>query len=399
MEQVTLTGKETIKGNVLAELDRGDITAVEAAGRLKLTERHVRRMLAEYRRLGIASLVHGNRGRASVRALDEVTRARVVELARTKYAGFNQQHLTEKLNEEERMTISRPTVRRILLAEGIKSPRKRRPRKYRRRRERRPQPGMMLQLDGSEHDWLEGRGSRLTLIGAIDDANEEVVGAMFREGEDTEGYFLLTEDIVRHKGIPQAVYSDRHSIFVHTANKEQTLQEQLEGRKKPTQFGLLMEELGIETIFALSPQAKGRIERLWGTFQDRLVSELRLAGATTIGQAQVVLDGFVVKFNRRFQVQPAKPESVYRPLPSGTDRLKVFSFKEERTVGNDNTVRLRGKVIQIPPGPHRYSYAKAKVMVHQGMDGSVGVYYKGERIALEPGDAQKLASRVSGGRH
>ena len=158
MEQVTLTGKETIKGNVLAALDRGEITAVEAAARLERTERHVRRILADYRREGIASLAHGNRGRASGRALDEVTRTRVVELVRTKYAGFNQQHLTEKLNEEEGITISRSTVRRILLKAGITSPRKRRTRKYRRRRERKPQAGMMLQLDGSEHDWLEGRG-------------------------------------------------------------------------------------------------------------------------------------------------------------------------------------------------------------------------------------------------
>ena len=224
----------------------------------------------------------------------------------------------------------------------------------------------------------------MTLIGAIDDANGEVVGARFRTSEDAKGYFLLIEDIVTHQGIPQAVYTDRHSIFIHTENKEQTLQEQLEGRKRPTQFGLLMEELGIETIFALSPQAKGRIERLWGTFQDRLVSELRLAGATTIEEAQTVLDRFVIKFNRRFQVKPAKLESAYRPWLSGTDRLKTFSFKEERTVANDNTVRLKGRVIQIPPRPHRYSYAKAKVMVHQGMDSSLGVYYQGERIAFEP---------------
>ena len=301
-----MTDKEVIKGRILAELDRGDITAREAAVRLRRSERHVWRMLARYRQVGVESLAHGNRGRRPRSATDDITRARVLELARTKYAGFNQQHFTEKLNEQEGIVISRPTVRRMLVGEGITSPRKRRPKKYRRRRERRAREGQMMLLDGSEHDWLEGRGHRLTLLGAMDDATGTVAGALFREHEDATGYFLLMEPIVVHQGMPESAYSDRHSIFVHTTNKEQTLAEQLEGRKRPTQFGLLMEELGIETIFALSPQAKGRIERLWGTFQDRLVSELRLAGATTEAEAQRVLDKFVVKFNRQFGVQPAE---------------------------------------------------------------------------------------------
>lgn len=392
-----MTGKEIIKGRILAELDRGDITAAEAASRLGRSERHTRRMLASYRRVGVASLAHGNRGRRSHQATDDITRARVLELARTKYRGFNQQHFTEKLSEEEKIVISRPTVRRILLSEGIVSPRKRRPRKYRRRRERRLQEGQMLQLDGSEHDWLEGRGPRLTLVGAIDDATGTVPGALFRQREDAEGYFLLMEHIATRKGLPQSVYSDRHGIFVHITDKEQTLQEQLEGRKQPTQFGRLLEDLGIETIFALSPQAKGRVERLWGTFQDRLVSELRLAGATTIEEAQKVLDRFIVEFNRRFGVKPKEDQTGYRPLAANADWFKLFSFRHERVVGNDNTVRLKGRVIQIPAGKRRISSVKARVMVHEGMDGSIGVYYQGEWIAFEPSGmdtpVMRLASR------
>ena len=391
-----MTGKEIIKGNILAELDRGDITAAEAATRLTRSERHVRRMLASYRQLGVTSLAHGNRGRHSHQATDDITRARVLELARTKYHNFNQQHFTEKLNEEEGIIISRPTVRRILLSGGIVSPRKRRPRKYRQRRERRLQEGQMLQLDGSEHDWLEGRGPRLTLVGAIDDATGTVPGALFREHEDAEGYFRLMEHITTHKGVPQSVYSDRHSIFVHTTNKEQTLQEQLEGRKQLTQFGRLMENLGIETILALSPQAKGRIERLWETFQDRLVSELRLAGAATIEEAQKVLDRFVVEFNRRFGVKPKESQTGYHRLEADADWFKLFSFRHDRVVGNDNTVRLKGRVIQIPAGKRRISYVKARVTVHEGMDGSIGVYYQGEWIAFEPSGMDTAVVQVAG---
>lgn len=255
----------------------------------------------------------------------------------------------------------------------------------------------MLQIDSSGHDWLEGRGPRLTLVGAIDDATGTVPGALFREHEDATGYFLLMEHITSHKGVPEAVYSDRHSIFIHTANKEQTLAEQLEGRKRPTQFGLLMEELGVETIFALSPQAKGRIERLWETFQDRLVSELRLAGATTREEAQAVLDKFVVKFNRQFGVPPVGAQTGYRPLAGSEDRFKLFSFKHERVVGNDNTVTVKGRVIQIPAGKRRLSYAKAKVTVHQGMDGSIGVYHQGEWIAFEPSQEGRPATQMASG--
>lgn len=254
----------------------------------------------------------------------------------------------------------------------------------------------MLQLDGSEHDWLEGRGPRLTLIGAIDDATGTVPGALFREHDDAAGYFLLMEGIVIRKGIPESVYSDLHSIFVHITDKEQTLEDQLEGRKRPTQFGQLMEDLGVEMIFALSPQAKGRIERLWGTFQDRLVSELRLAGATTIEEAQRVLDKFIVRFNRQFGVKPVEAQKAYRPLAGSADRFKLFSFKHERVVGNDNTVRLKGRVIQIPSGKRRMSYAKARVTVHEGMDGSIGVNYQGEWIAFEPSGMDTPMVRMAG---
>jgi len=254
----------------------------EASEVLGFSLRHVRRLLAAYREEGAAALAHGNRGRKPHHALDDGLRRKVSELAESTYAGCNNQHLTELLAEREGIILSRSSVRRILLGAGIKSPRKRRAPKHRSRRERYPQEGMLLQIDGSRHDWLEGRGPYLTLIGAIDDATGKVAYALFREQEDAQGYFLLLRQIVVSYGIPMALYHDRHGIFERSRGEPGSLEEQLEGKRKPTQFGRLMEELGITSIPSYSPQARGRIERLWGTFQDRLTSELRLAGTSTI---------------------------------------------------------------------------------------------------------------------
>ena len=253
----------------------------------------------------------------------------------------------------------------------------------------------MLQIDGSPHDWLEGRGPRLTLVGAIDDATGKVPFALFRRQEDSQGYFLLLEGIVAREGIPLSLYHDRHSIFYHTMDKEESLEEQLEGKRKPTQFGRLMEELGITSIAAHSPQAKGRVERLWGTFQDRLVSELRLAGACTADVANRALWSFLPRYNARFPVPAAQTGSAY--VKPGAEFLpqEVFCFKYERTVGVDNVVQFGEHRMQIMPTAERASYARAKVQVHERMDGSLAVYYQGRYLASQPAplEAPVLRSR------
>lgn len=377
-----MSKKENKRAVVLSKVDRGEMTAVEAGEVLGICVRQVRRLLSGYRDNGPQALAHGNRGRKPRHALDATTRAKIIELAQTKYVGFNHVHYTEKL-EEERVFVSRSSVRRILLDSGIKSPRKRRAPKHRSRRERKAHAGMMLQIDGSRHDWLEGRGSYLTLVGAIDDATGEVPYAGFREWEDAQGYFLLLEKVIRKHGLPLSLYSDRHGIFMRSRKEPLSVEEELMGEEELTQFGRALKELEIQLIPALSPQAKGRVERLWGTFQDRLVSELRLAGATSMAEANEVLKKFLVSYNKRFVVEPKEQESVYRALPEGLKLEEVLCFKYPRTVANDNTVRLEGRFIQIPPGTGRRSYAKAKVIIHEGMDGSLGVYYHGQRIAFE----------------
>jgi transposase len=387
-ETITLTLNEQHRAHVLARVHHGVLPATEAAVLLGLSLRHLRRLLARWRQQGLAALAHGNRGRPSARRLAEPIRARVLSLARTTYAGANDHHLTDLLREREGLRLSRPTVQRLLRAEGIGSPRTRRPPRHRRRRDRMPQAGLLVQMDGSHHPWLEDRGPRLVLHAAIDDATGRVLGGVFRLEEDAHGYFLLLRQLIRRYGLPTAAYTDRHGIFHRDPRTPLTLAEQLQGRPASTQIGRALQELGIRWIGARSPQAKGRIERLFGTFQDRLVIELRLAQACTLAQAQRVLDRFLPRYNARFTQAPASPEPAWRPAPAQDDLDRICCFKYQRTVQLDNTVPLDGRLLQLQPGPGGRSYAGARVNVHARLDGTLAVYYRGQRLAakaLPPG--------------
>jgi len=383
-EIVTLNKKEQRRLVVLNQVETGKMSGREAAEVLELSLRHVRKILAAYRKEGAAALAHGNRGRKPHHALDASLEKQVLELVQSTYAGCNNQHFTELLAEREGIALSRSSVRRILLKAGIRSPRKRRAPKHRSRRERYPQEGMLLQTDGSCHDWLEGRGPYLTLVGAIDDATGDVPYALFRDQEDAHGYSLLLRQIVASHGIPVALYHDGHGVFERSKREPESLEEQLEGKRKPTQFGRLMEELGIISILSRSPQARGRIERLWGTFQDRLVSELRIAEAKTLEEANQVLWDFLPRYNQRFVVPAAQAGSAYRQPEEGFIPDEVFCFKYYRTVGPDNVVRFGGHRLQILPTNGRLSYARARVEVHERLDGSLAVYYQGQCLATKP---------------
>ena len=233
------------------------------------------------------------------------------------------------------------------------------------------------------------------MISSIDDATGKVPFALFREQEDAQGYFLLLRQIGERKGFPLAVYHDRHGIFERSALEEpQTLEEQLRGQEPTTQMGRLLEELGIESIPAYSPQAKGRIERLFKTLQDRLGSELRLAQAKTLEEAQRVLKAFLPRFNRRFSVPPSVPGLAYRPIPPRMKREEVFCFKYYRTVGADNVVALGDHRIQINPCHGRQSYNRARVEIQERMEGSLAVYYQGKCLVTQPAPAEAPVLRV-----
>ena len=357
------------------------ITVAQAAESLGLSARHVWRLKAWLQAEGRRALIHGNRGQPSGRRLPPALQQRILALAQGRYAGLNVTHLTEKLQAVERLSVSRPTVYRLLRAAGVARARHRRPPRHRARRLRKAQAGLLLLWDGSPHAWLEERGPTCCLLGAMDDATGTLLpGAAFVPAEDTVSYLRLLRTVVATCGIPVSIYMDRHSTL-HRNDTVWTIEEELRGRQDPTQVGRALDALGIAPIYALSPQAKGRIERLWGTLQDRLVAELRLAGIATLDAANTFLSPFTAQFNARFARSPGDTTPAWRPLPASLDLARVCSLYTEATVLNDNTVRVRGTIVQIPPGPGGRGYPKARVEVRQLLDGTWRVYHQARLIA------------------
>jgi transposase len=380
---IALSQKELQRVAVISSCVKGDLACARAASLLHLTPRHVKRLKSRLRQGGEAALAHASRGRPSHRRLPDHLRNRILRLARTTYAGFNDHHLCEKLVEQEGFSLGRETLRRLLRSAGIGSPRKRRAPTHRQRRLPRPREGEMVLLDASLHRWLENRGPQLTLLGFLDDATRKVLVAEFFPTEDARGYFRL----LRRFGLPISLYGDRHSVFVRN-DDHWSVQEQLAGRRQPTQFGRALEQLGVTYIAARSPQAKGRIERLWGTLQDRLTSELRLAAASDLDSPNQVLRCFLPDHNRRFGHAPRETEKAWRSAPTNLDR--ICCFHHPRSVSNDNVVQWSGRRFQIPPQPQRFSFAGATVQLVESLEGKISIYYGDTKLlhsrgAIHPG--------------
>jgi len=370
--------------DVLARWREGTLTVAEAAALLGTSERTAWRLRRRFRSMGVEGIVHGNRGRASPRRLPATTRERIVELAQGRYRGVNDSHLADLLAEDEAIVIGRSSLQRLLRRAGIGTTRQRRSPKYRSRRERMPQAGLLVQIDGSPHDWLEDRGPRLTLVGAIDDATGTIVAATFAEHEDGRAYLTILARMCRDHGVPAAVYRDRSGIFAPTRPSGPL-------GDAGAQVGRAFAELGIASIPAASPQAKGRVERLWGTCQDRLVSELRLAGADDLASATAVLERFIGRFNAGFGVRAAIEAPAWRPAPAARDLARICAFRWRRVVANDNTVRVEGAVIQLPPTHGGRGLASRRVEVELRLDGRLLVVDRGRTPARDP----RLARSVS----
>ena len=379
-----MSQKQLQRIKVIENAVEGRITVAEAATLLGLSARQVQRLKARYEPEGVEWVQHGNRGKPKPWRLAAAVRRKILALAKGQYAGFNDSRLTEKLNEVEGIRVSRESVRRLLRAARIASPQKRRRGKYRSRRERKPRRGMMVLADASRHDWLEGRGPMLTLVGYQDDATGEVLAAGFQvEHEDTIGYLRELRNLVERHGVPLSLYRDRHGTFQRN-DDHWTLEEELAGRQTPTQLGWVLEELGVEQIAALSPQAKGRIERLWRSFQDRLRSELRLAKATTIEQASRVLEAFLPEYNRRFAVRAREVASDFRPLPKRVNRDRLFSLRYNRVVGKDHVIVFGAQSIQLPARGGKYGYAGARVELSHQLNGELHVWLGSEHLYAMP---------------
>lgn len=368
---------------VVEKIISGHMTNAEGAAALGLTSRQVIRLKRKYlQEGGAAALAHRNRGRKPAHALAVETQERVATLYSQQYAGSNNCHFAELLAEREALELSPSSVRRILLAKGMKQAKQRRRNKTHQPRERRSQAGALWQIDATPYAWLEERAPAFALHAAIDDATGIIVGAVFRPTECREGYSLVMQQGIKKYGIPLGLYSDRHTIF-RSPNEPLSVEQELAGETKPlSDFGKAMDELCITHIKALTPQAKGRIERLWGTLQDRLVIELRLLGISTIEEANAALPVLLRKHNRKFAVKPKSDENAYMKLDSSIRLDYVFTSRELRTLGQGNTLSYANKTYTFAkPSPYRLD-AKTVVEVRQTLSGEVIVWHDGTAIKL-----------------
>ncbi len=374
MRTVTLSDKQQRQVEILVRLDASTLDVVTAAGLLGISSRQVRRLRARFREQGMAAVVHGNRDRAPTNRTDSTTLQRILDLAGPagKYHDLNVCHLCDLLEREEQISIGRSTLDRLLRQHGLRQVAPKSAPIHRRRRERRSAEGMLLQMDGSPFAWLEERGPKMVLLGAVDDATGKIIALLFRPSEDQAGYMLLLRTIAQTHGLPLAIYHDRHTIL--RSPKQPTLEEELAGKQPMSQVQRLLAELGIESIAAHSPQAKGRVERLWGTLQDRLAKELRLGGITTLEEANAFLPGFIERYNERFAKAPRDLQDAWVRLPAELDLSYYFAAREGRKVRADHCIQWLGEVWQLEVKPGDPGLVSKKVSVHTVPEGTVYVY-------------------------
>jgi transposase len=376
MEVITLSQKEITRYQVIKDsLDR-KLSNNKAATLLGLSKRQIIRLKNKIRMDNLIGIIHGNRGRTPKIAITKETKEIILNLYLNTYNGFNVSHFREFLKEAHGINISRETLRNLLLTSGLRSKAKSAP-KHRSRRARMPREGLLIQMDSSEHQWL-GQASTW-LIATIDDATGEVPYALFVHTDSTENNMRVIKKLVEVRGIPMALYTDGASHFI--TQRHYSYRVNLRHDYAPTQIQRALNELGVRLIIAGSPQAKGRIERLFKTFQDRLLKELKLHKISTIEKANRYLHNvFIPKFNKRFCKDPQEPKQAWRDVPREINLESVFSIKEQRTVMADNTISWRSCIFQILPDKHRISFAKAKVVVEKRLDDSIHIRYKDQYL-------------------
>jgi hypothetical protein len=380
METFTMSRKEVPRAGLLKALLAGKATNAQGAVALRLSIRQVQRLRVRFQAEGVQGLLHRSRGRLAPRRLAAPVIAQIDTLLQTRDKDFNDCHATEKLREVERLRVRRDSVSQRRRAVGLPAKHRRRPKQHRHRRTPEARMGQMVQVDGSPFAWLEGRGPEMTLHGAIDDATSTVLALHFRPAEDLHGYAVVFQQLFTQYGLPLAVYGDRINILVRN-DAHWSLAEQLRGAQDPTHLGRVLADLGIGYLEAGSPEAKGRIERLWRTLQDRLTSELRLRHISTPEGANAFLPEFLADLNPRFTRDPADAAPAWRPAPR--DLPLVLSCRYTRQVARDNTVRLGPRWIQLPPGPHHRSYAGARVELRELLDGRLVVLHEGTVLATQ----------------
>jgi transposase len=389
METFSMSGKERRRLEVLSRVRRGEASLRKGAELMGVSYRQAKRLWSRYQANGDAGLVHRLRGRASNRQVDEVAKERALSLYREKYSDYGPTLAAECLAQEDKLSLPVSSLRRWLSAAGLWQRRRKR-KVHRRRRPRREQLGELVQMDGSHHDWFEGRRDWAVLMVMIDDATGRVT-ARFFENESWHSAASLFCTYTRERGLPRALYVDRHSIY--RADREPTPDEIFTGKEPQTQFGRALEQLGVELILANSPQAKGRVERMNGTLQDRLVKALRRAGISDLVEANAFLEStFLPEFNERFSVKPTKRGDLHRVVGTSCDLDLVLSIQEERVVQNDYTVRWQNGFLQLDRESSAQVQPGGSVTVCQQLDGRLRVLHAKRELTWSPTRARPVPS-------
>jgi transposase len=396
-ETITLSKPELKKVLVVEKIIAGHMTNDEGAVTLGISVRQIIRLKHKYYAEGAPGLAHKNRGKTPSHALSKELKDRAGELYKSKYHGSNCCHFAELLEQHEGIQLSPSSVRRILLDQGLKQPKQRRRSKAHPPRERRSQAGMLWQIDATSFPWLEDRAPGFTLHAAIDDATGRMVGAIFRENECREGYSVVMQHGIQAYGVPLGLYSDRHTIF-RSPKEKLTVEQELAGESQPlSHFGKAMADLHIEHIKATTPQAKGRVERLWGTLQDRWVIELRLLGIRTMEEANSLLPQLMQKYNEQFAVLPHSAEPAYRALPEDVNLDHVFSARYCRTLGPGHTISYGNVVYTFAERLPQRLQTKTVVEVRETLSGEVLIWYGEQAWSLKRTERLKPTPKEKAG--
>lgn len=387
---IIMRQKELKRLHVIHKVMEGELTQVEASEMLVLSERQIGRIVKRIREEGDKGIQHRSRGRESRRRLPKKLKDRVVMLYLQRYKGFGPTLTAEKLSEIDAIDISKETVRKWLIEAG-QWQRGRKSRAYRQWRERKVHCGEMVQMDGSHHDWFEGRRPKCVLMGYIDDATGRIF-CRFHEYEGTIPAMDSFKRYIRKYGIPMSVYFDKHTTYKSPA--EPSIEDEINGTEPLSEFGRALAELGVEIIHAHSPQAKGRVERMFKTLQDRLVKEMTLRGINTIEEANRYVKSYLTSHNRRFAVKPKEQNDLHRELPRGLNLDTILCIKTERTLRNDFTIAHNGKLYQI-----QEAIRSKKVLVEERVNGRIlishnGMSVKFKEILIRPEQKQKPIYRV-----
>ncbi len=368
---ITMSQKELKRLHIVHKVLDKRLRQVEAKDILGLCERQIRRIAKRVKKEGEAGIIHKSRGKPSHNKIPEKTKEKVVDLYKDKYKGFGPLLFSEKLFDIEKIKISDETLRNWLI-DAKEWTKRRKHKEHREWRERKHYSGEMIQVDGSHHDWLEGRGAECVLMGYIDDAT----GVVFARFYEYEGTFPAMDSFKKytHKyGLPHSIYIDKHTTYKST--KKPSIEDQLENREPLSEVGRALRELGVEVIYAHSAQAKGRIERLFRTFQDRLIKEMRLKGIKSIKEANKFLKSYLPIYNKRFSVEPMGKVDLHRIVPKHINLDSILCIKTERTLRNDFTVAHNRKLYQV------LSYTTSKkVIVEERINGKIFISYKQRQL-------------------